>query len=348
MRVDIVMTSYNKAPYIRDALLSILKQKTDKIGEIIVSDDASTDHSIAVIKSLQDEYPGRIRLFEHKTNLGGWGSGNFAFAISQCKSDLIACLDSDDLYLDENKIENMANILSADPELAGCVHDYVFIDSEKKLNASSITKAKLPKDVYSIDDINSFNSFLGMDISFHQNFIMLRRETWQRIFSPEFVKYYVRQKCVDHFRYQIWDMIANGEKFLFINKTLATIGSTSTSMGAVCGALGYHVHVLDSHRILIDYYNTNKNIANILRDYAKVEIHNIANMFHNIEDTNKITAINQILKSLEICETPQLPKDLILLLIERSTPDLCHIIISQIMSYKNQSFAEILLSSIEQ
>ena len=348
MSVDIIVTSYNKGLYIREALLSVLNQKTDKIGEIIVSDDASTDESIAVIKSLQADYPGRIRLVEHKTNLGGWGSGNFAFAIKQCKSELIACLDGDDLYLDENKIEIMANILSANPELAGCVHDYVYIDFEKKANASPITNAKLPKDVYLIDDLNSFNSFLRMSISFHANFIMLRRETWERIFSPEFVKYYVRQKCADHFRYQIWDMIANGEKFLFINKPLATISSSQTSVSVIFGLFGYYIRIADSYLILSDYYNTNIHLNQILRSFTKFEISNIANIFLNTEVANKITALNQILNNLEMCESPQLPQNIILALIESSAPDDCQLIMSQIMSYENRSFAENLLSSIEQ
>ena len=45
MKVSIICTNYNKGDWVREAIDSFLNQKTNFDFEIIIIDDASTDHS---------------------------------------------------------------------------------------------------------------------------------------------------------------------------------------------------------------------------------------------------------------------------------------------------------------
>lgn len=91
MKVSIVMCAYNVAPYIEEAIASVLAQ-THRDWELIISDDHSTDNTVALIKPfLKDP---RIRLIEQPVNLGYLENKNAAFR--HVTGDFITQLDSDD------------------------------------------------------------------------------------------------------------------------------------------------------------------------------------------------------------------------------------------------------------
>ena len=49
MKVSIICTNYNKGDWVREAIDSFLNQETNFDFEIIIIDDASTDHSLSLI-----------------------------------------------------------------------------------------------------------------------------------------------------------------------------------------------------------------------------------------------------------------------------------------------------------
>ncbi len=87
--ISVVIPLYNKEPYIKRAIDSILAQKIQDY-EIIVIDDGSTDKSAEVVKSFPDP---RIRLIQQE-NAGVSAARNRG--IEEAKAELIAFLDADD------------------------------------------------------------------------------------------------------------------------------------------------------------------------------------------------------------------------------------------------------------
>lgn len=73
MLVSICMATYNGGKFIREQVDSILNQQfvenKDVELELVVSDDGSTDNTIDILKSYQDQ---RIKVFLHsnKKNIG--------------------------------------------------------------------------------------------------------------------------------------------------------------------------------------------------------------------------------------------------------------------------------------
>lgn len=93
--VSIIMPSYNTAPYIREAIQSVLEQTYTK-WELIIVDDCSTDNFDEVLSEISDE---RIKIYKNKKNIGAAISRNKALRVA--RGQWIAYLDSDDLWMPE-------------------------------------------------------------------------------------------------------------------------------------------------------------------------------------------------------------------------------------------------------
>ena len=98
------MATYNGEKYIHKQLESILQQLMPG-DEIVVSDDQSTDKTLAIIDSLADS---RIKVSQ---NCGLKGPlGNFEQAIKRAKSSFIILADQDDVWL-PGKVDAMRLLL---------------------------------------------------------------------------------------------------------------------------------------------------------------------------------------------------------------------------------------------
>lgn len=113
--ISVCVATYNGEKYIKNQLLSILKQ-IDSHDEIIISDDLSNDKTIEIIESLKDS---RIQIFFNKNR--GY-TNNFQNAIKLASGDYIFLSDQDDIWV-ENKLKIMSELLL----------EYDFVVSDAKL-----------------------------------------------------------------------------------------------------------------------------------------------------------------------------------------------------------------------
>ena len=93
-RVSVVIPLYNKAPYILDAISSVIAQG-DGVGEIIVVDDGSADSGPALVADIAKTEP-KIRLLFQEN--GGVSSARNA-GIRAAHEEIVTFLDADDWYL---------------------------------------------------------------------------------------------------------------------------------------------------------------------------------------------------------------------------------------------------------
>jgi glycosyltransferase involved in cell wall biosynthesis len=126
--VSIVALSYNHAPYITEALDSILTQ-TYKNIEIIVVDDASTDNSVEVISKFIEGSPS-IQFIPLKENIGNCRAFNLGYTLA--KGKYIVDFALDDVLL-PTRIEKQVEIFESLPMDYGVVFsDVGFIDQKGK------------------------------------------------------------------------------------------------------------------------------------------------------------------------------------------------------------------------
>ena len=101
-KISILMTVHNFEKYIKKSIESILSQSFGDF-ELIIVDDLSTDNTVKIINSINDE---RINLFKLQKKIGRTKALNFG--LNKINSDLIAIQDADDIS-EPDRIEKTIN-----------------------------------------------------------------------------------------------------------------------------------------------------------------------------------------------------------------------------------------------
>lgn len=115
--VSVCMTTYYHEKYIRQAVDSVLAQKTHFRYEIVISDDCSQDGTVEILREYERNYPDIIRLNVNETNLGI--PANIFKARSMCRGRYITNLSGDDYWINDEKIEIETRFLDEHPEYSG-------------------------------------------------------------------------------------------------------------------------------------------------------------------------------------------------------------------------------------
>lgn len=111
--ISVVLPVYNVAPYVKEAIDSILNQ-TIQDFEILIIDDCSTDSTLTIVKDFSDE---RIIIVEKEENKGLIDSLNLGFKLA--KGKYIARMDGDDIS-NLQRFEKQLNIIENNPEIKVC------------------------------------------------------------------------------------------------------------------------------------------------------------------------------------------------------------------------------------
>lgn len=99
--LSIVIPNYNNEKYLTECIDSVLSQ-TYKDIELIIIDDASTDGSKKVLEKYNNEFPS-IKVIFNEKNQGVTKNRDSAIKVASGK--YITTLDSDDFYIDNQKLE---------------------------------------------------------------------------------------------------------------------------------------------------------------------------------------------------------------------------------------------------
>ena len=125
--VSVALCTHNGARFVADQLRSILEQQPPP-DEVVVSDDASTDATVEVVRAeFGRSAPERVRLtvLENPAALGV--SRNFEQALAACSGELIALSDQDDVWL-PGRLSTAVARFEAEPELLLIHGDAILID----------------------------------------------------------------------------------------------------------------------------------------------------------------------------------------------------------------------------
>ena len=135
MKISVVTASYNYQDYIKETIQSVLDQ-TYNDWELIIVDDCSTDNSVDVIKSFNDE---RIKLFINEKNLGL--AQTVKRGVEYATGEWIVFLESDDLITPDN-IEKKVQIIKKYSNLNLIFNDCEFFGDKNKVKDFSIALKK--------------------------------------------------------------------------------------------------------------------------------------------------------------------------------------------------------------
>ena len=166
--VSFVVLSYNFAPFLKDCVDSILRQRGGYDFEIILIDDASTDQTRTILRECRDP---RVRLIEHEHNLGHVATVNEA--LSHARGRYVARIDGDDRYR-EDFLSWVVPVFEAFSEVALVYGDAAIMDENGDTTSVNSDRVHAGAD-------HKGNELMAL---LAQNFIcaptvIARREAWE-------------------------------------------------------------------------------------------------------------------------------------------------------------------------
>ena len=163
MEVSILLMTYNHERFIRQALDSVLMQKTTVPYEIMILDDGSTDNTPKILREYKKKYPQKICLYLRKTNTG-YPTQNGYFLLSKAAGKYYAFLDGDDYWIDDLKLQKQYDFLEQHKEYSGCMADMIVVD-EKNNEIEQQVYEKRDNHIYTLEDFRHLRA-PGMTVSF--------------------------------------------------------------------------------------------------------------------------------------------------------------------------------------
>jgi glycosyltransferase involved in cell wall biosynthesis len=155
--VSVIVANYNGEKFIAEAIRSACNQSLHSI-EIIVSDDASTDSSLQIIKSLVAE-DSRIRLIESSVNGGAAAARNRALDVA--RGQWISIFDSDDLVHPDRLLWLIGEGEKSNADIVA--DDLLLFDTDRRVPPQTLFAGRLSKSAawVSAEDYLATNNFYG-------------------------------------------------------------------------------------------------------------------------------------------------------------------------------------------
>ncbi len=164
--ISVLIPVYNRADLIIETLESVRNQ-TYKTLEVVIVDDGSTDNTAEVIKNYAMMHPDITLRYEFQKNSGPGAALNRA--VSFAKGEIVAFLDSDDIWL-PNKLEKQVAEFKRDPKIDFSVCAFQAFDSDSRapLNCTNLVlrlpEVKDPLEVFLFGSTNMSGVLVSINI----------------------------------------------------------------------------------------------------------------------------------------------------------------------------------------
>lgn len=116
--VTVLMLAYNHAPWLEEAVASVMGQQFPDPFELLIGEDRSSDSTLDLALSLQQRWPERIRVIHAPTNVGM--RNNVLRLLVRARAPVIAFLEGDDYWVCATKLQQQLALLRSDCSLS-CV-----------------------------------------------------------------------------------------------------------------------------------------------------------------------------------------------------------------------------------
>jgi len=97
-KIDILLATYNGAPYLPEQLDSIFAQE-GVVPRVLVRDDGSRDDTLAVVEAYARRYPGQVFLVQDEHKPAGAAANFFRLLAQPSEAEYFSFCDQDDVWL---------------------------------------------------------------------------------------------------------------------------------------------------------------------------------------------------------------------------------------------------------
>lgn len=139
--VSVVIPAYNAAPYIAQAIESVLSASATP-SELIVVDDGSTDETAAIV----DRFPSPVRRV-HQANRGVAAALNTG--ILESRGELVAFQGADDVWL-PNKLDRQLDVFRNAPDVGLVYTGFACVDAELRPLGTPVIPPSKPRHPFDV------------------------------------------------------------------------------------------------------------------------------------------------------------------------------------------------------
>lgn len=206
--ISIVLTLYNKAPYIEETIFSIYKQ-TYTNRELIIVDDCSTDWSLEIAKSFCEKIwiTNKCKFIKNENNLRV--AKTFERWLKEAKWEWISMCDWDDILM-KNKLEENLRFCKKN-HVDFCSSDLVWIDENNNIIFNSwIRKNKLKR------KYTKYNRFIDLLQHWYCTWssIFFSKDIKNQVLKTNFPEDVYQDRFISVFASFLWFKIWFAEKIL--------------------------------------------------------------------------------------------------------------------------------------
>ncbi|MFN9030649.1 MAG: glycosyltransferase family 2 protein [Betaproteobacteria bacterium] len=171
LTVSAVLCTYNGERYLPD-LLASLRSQSRPLDQLIVSDDASTDGTVALLEAELPRFKCATVLLRSGHNVGA--AANFSASLGQATGDVVLPCDQDDLW-QPSKVERLADVLEGTSS-AVVFHNAQCISANGRptgqLLADLLDKAPLPRGPDAFRRLLRRNLVSGCTMALRRKFLL--------------------------------------------------------------------------------------------------------------------------------------------------------------------------------
>lgn len=120
--VSVCCLVYNHEPFLRECFEGFVMQQTTFPTEILVHDDASTDHSADIIREYTEKYPDLFKPIYQTENQYSKGVDVFSINVKRAQGKYIAVCEGDDYWTDTLKLQKQVEFLENNSDFSLCFH----------------------------------------------------------------------------------------------------------------------------------------------------------------------------------------------------------------------------------
>lgn len=157
--VTVMIITYNHAKYIGRAIESVLAQRVDFPLAIHVVDDCSTDGTSDIVRDYAARYPGVVKPFINKRNIGRKVTQkNFFRGFSTLHGDYACILEGDDYWNSPDRLRIHVEFLEANRDFVACANNTIKIYEDGSREPHFFLPPP-PNEVHDLEDAILLRSF---------------------------------------------------------------------------------------------------------------------------------------------------------------------------------------------
>jgi glycosyltransferase involved in cell wall biosynthesis len=201
--VTVIIPTFNRFPFVQQAIASVLRQTLEDKIEIIVVNDASTDAGYTTLDKIYKADP-RVKIIHLPKNMRDVHGKKHAqgetrnVGLREAKGEWIAFLDDDDFFYDRQKIEKQiaaiykypGHLMSSSNAVVG--HGLFMSNTYRTIYFKNPPGLHLEENFYTLDRdaISKENFIMNSSVLLHSS--LLKKVGLQKIVQYEDWEYWLR------------------------------------------------------------------------------------------------------------------------------------------------------------